>query len=291
MASGRMLQRKISKSHDVAMLMERVSAELGMEHGPFAALLFTWCIAHADREGRMHGDPRIVRADVFPLVEHITVTHIATYLQHMQVLGLIAWYEVDGRRWIAFPKFDDSQPGLRKDKESKSVAPEPNHGTPVADARVDGPRTELGRSKDGVSTDKLPAQKKGKEEKFKGREVAPAVLREPTPAFQVVEAWRTGWIERFKPVSGRAPDPTDADWKQAKNLLAAHAIDEALALVIRFLDDTDKFVAERGHMLRDLPSRLARYAKGDGPLFHAKPNAFAPSANFATAGDKTSEYT
>ena len=131
MASGRMLQRKISKSHDVAMLMERVSAELGMEHGPFAALLFTWCIAHQDVEGRMHGDPRIVRADVFPLVEQITAAHIGRYLWHMHQLGLLIWYQVEGRKWIAFPGFDGAQPGLRKDREPPSAAPHPEKGVPV----------------------------------------------------------------------------------------------------------------------------------------------------------------
>lgn len=132
MASGRMLQRKISKSHDMAMLIERVSAELGLEHGPFAALLFTWCIAHQDVEGRMHGDPRLVRADVFPLIEQITVVHIGVYLKHMHDLGLVIWYEVGGRRWLSFPGFGGAQPGLRKDREPPSAAPAPESGTPVA---------------------------------------------------------------------------------------------------------------------------------------------------------------
>lgn len=111
----------------------------------------------------------------------------------------------------------------------------------------------------------------------------------PTDCYRVVEAWQTGWAERFKPASGRPPEANDADWKQAKNLLAAHGLDATLALVTRFLDDTDKFVAERGHMLRDLPSRVARYAKGDGPLF--RPGNTAPSANFAEPGDVKEQYT
>lgn len=91
----------------------------------------------------------------------------------------------------------------------------------------------------------------------------------PTHAYQVVEAWKRGWVERFKPAEGRAPEPNDPDWKQVKNLLGRHGLEGTIALVSRFLDDTDKLVAERGHMLRDLPSRVARYAKGDGPLFRS----------------------
>lgn len=119
----------------------------------------------------------------------------------------------------------------------------------------------------GQSSEKPAFQSQKSESESTQKKQRQKAHGEPTPVFQVVEAWRTGWAERFKPVSGRAPEPNDADWKQAKNLLAAHTLDESLALVIRFLDDTDKFVAERGHMLRDLPSRLARYAKGNGPLF------------------------
>lgn len=131
MASGRMLQRKISNSHDVAALIERVSADMGCEHGAYAALLFTWCIAHQDVKGRMHGDPRLVRSAVFPLLDHITAVHVTAYLHHMQAVGLVLWYEVDGRRWLAFPGFDGSQPGLRRDREPESIVPEPEQGTPV----------------------------------------------------------------------------------------------------------------------------------------------------------------
>ncbi len=135
MASGRMLQRKISKSHDVAALMVRVSDDLGLEHGPFAALLFTWCVAHLDCEGRMHGDPRLVRAEVFPLIDVITVAHVGHYLSAMAKLELVIWYEHKGRRWLAFPGFSDSQPGLRKDRE-KSTFPSPEEGSRILDGNL-----------------------------------------------------------------------------------------------------------------------------------------------------------
>jgi hypothetical protein len=111
----------------------------------------------------------------------------------------------------------------------------------------------------------------------------------PNDSRLVVEAWEAGWIARFKPTDGKAPPATGADYKNAKGLIATYGLQKTIELVSRFLDDTDRWVAERGHMLRDLPSRVARYAKGDGPLF--KHGNTAPSANFAEAGDKTAEYT
>lgn len=131
MASGRMLQRKISQSHDVARLIEVVSDTMGLEHGPFAGLLFTWCLAHQDVAGRMHGDPRLVKGQVFPLIEQVNAHHVGGYLRHMHDLKLVVWYEVEGRRYLEFPKFEDNQPGLRKDREQPSIIPAPNHGVPV----------------------------------------------------------------------------------------------------------------------------------------------------------------
>lgn len=167
--------------------------------------------------------------------------------------------------------FSEKQANAGKQRHAKPANAEPAHKAPA-------------QPSESQSESHTQSEKKKKQ-----RPAKPAASSEPTPVFQVVEAWRNGWAERFKPASGRAPEPNDADWKQAKNLLAAHDLTETLALVARFLDDTDKFVAERGHMLRDLPSRLARYAKGDGPLF--RPGSIATSASFAEAGDKTAEYT
>jgi len=39
--------------------------------------------------------------------------------------GLVIWYEVDGDRFIAFPKFHENQKGLHVDREAESEVPEP----------------------------------------------------------------------------------------------------------------------------------------------------------------------
>ncbi len=138
MATGRMLQRKISKSHDVAALVDRVGASMGREHGAYAALLFTWCIAHLDVEGRMHGDPRLVRGEVFPLLDQVSVSDVEFYLNAMNELRLVLWYKRDGRQWLLFPGFAISQPYLRKDREPESLVPPPQtSGNDPADCRHD----------------------------------------------------------------------------------------------------------------------------------------------------------
>ncbi len=186
MATGRMLQRKISKSHDVAALIERVESEMGRDHGAYAALLFTWCIAHVDVEGRMHGDPRIVRSEVFPLLETVTTGHVTEYLRHIAGVGLAVWYHgPDGRKWLAFPGFDGSQPGLRKDREQKSTIPSPDQCTTVNA----GVTPELLRQPSGITPSEV--EEKRKEEKEKGARQNSADLGVPDNAKQrkTVDAW------------------------------------------------------------------------------------------------------
>ena len=51
MATGRMLRRKIA--------LDKRLAQLSSDR---ARLLFTWCIAFLDVEGRMLGDPVVIKA-------------------------------------------------------------------------------------------------------------------------------------------------------------------------------------------------------------------------------------
>lgn len=177
MASGRMLQRKISKSHDVARLIQNVCDDMGLEHGAFAALLFTWCISHQDVNGRMHGDPRLVRSEVFPLIEDIATSHVARYLGHMHAIGLVVWYEVGGRKWLEFPGFKDAQPNLRRDREPPSTIPDPSEGTPVGGGQSAGSPPAQLRLLAGPD----PGEEKIKRREEKGREGgrAPSELGKP----------------------------------------------------------------------------------------------------------------
>jgi hypothetical protein len=200
---------------------------------------------------------------------------------------MVVWYEVAGRKYLAFPKFDENQPGMRKDREPPSTIPSPDQGIPVNAGKLPA---QL-RLTDGKPPAEVEEKIKGSRKEVEGKErpASPRAPKQPTEVWQVVEIWQAGWVERFQPADGRAPKPDDVDCKQVKNLIATHGLEKTKALVVRFLDDTDKFVAERGHMLRDLPSRVARYAKGDGPLFKA--GNVAPREAVEVGGDVTEEWT
>ena len=73
-----------------------------------AKLLFSWMICHCDDEGRMEGEPNIVKAVVFPL-EKIKPVKIGEYLHEMSKIGLIKWYKVDGKRYIELENWDTFQ--------------------------------------------------------------------------------------------------------------------------------------------------------------------------------------
>ncbi len=94
-------------------------------------LALTWLITFADKEGRTHGDPAVVRARIFPRRDDITLAQMEGYIQEWQAAGIIQWYEAKGDRWISFVAFDKNQPGLRKEKEPDSeIPPSPGWAPP-----------------------------------------------------------------------------------------------------------------------------------------------------------------
>jgi len=125
MAQGRMLLRKISVNHVLPRLIELVVERMGPEHGGYVLALHAWLIPHLDVEGRMFGDPLLVKGMVMPLIRRVTAEQIEQYLIAMAELDLIQYYERDGVRWIAADGFSRCQPGLRKDREPPSGAPAP----------------------------------------------------------------------------------------------------------------------------------------------------------------------
>lgn len=111
MPDGRFLAKSISHNQELAS----VSIE--------AALLFTWCIPHLDREGRMPGHPALVKSIACPMRPEITVESVPELLRSLGGRGLIRWYEVDGKQVLEFPGFKNHQRGARLDREAASRLP------------------------------------------------------------------------------------------------------------------------------------------------------------------------
>lgn len=114
MARGRMISKEITLDKRVNDLS-----------GDTSRLAFTWLVTFADCEGRVHGDPAVVRSLLFPRRTDVTVPDVEKFIREWHDCGLVEWYEADGDRWIAFPKFSSHQVGLRKDREAPSSIPAP----------------------------------------------------------------------------------------------------------------------------------------------------------------------
>jgi len=143
MADGRMLRRRIALDKRLAELSDHA-----------ARLIFTWCIAFLDVDGRMTGDPVVIKAMVFPLLKDITGEVIERALSELNETRLVVWYSVAGERYLYFPGFSKNQQ-VRRDREAASRIPPP----PTAGSTPGG-LPEQSRS--------APAEIKGKE--IKGKE-------------------------------------------------------------------------------------------------------------------------
>jgi hypothetical protein len=152
MARGRMLNRSISTDLKVA--------DLASEVGGFGVVFWTWLVAHLDRNGCAHAEPRILKGQVAPLIDEIDRELITRTLFVASRLGLIELYEVDGAPFLRFPKFEKNQVGLRKDREPDSGIPEPAYPDPETIRQPSGNDPEAIRTKG--------REGKGKEEKHKG---------------------------------------------------------------------------------------------------------------------------
>lgn len=112
--------RFISKSIAVNKQLRKVSLE--------ADYLFERCIPHLDREGRLEGDPEVVRAAVCPLRPEMTPEKVEEALLELHHMELVIWYEVEGEKYLAFPGFKNHQTGMKFDREAPSRIPNPPRG-------------------------------------------------------------------------------------------------------------------------------------------------------------------
>ena len=112
-AESRLIYSTISTS-------ERVSS-LGVK----GALLYTWLITHCDSQGRIPGKPKVVKHQVVPFLEEITVGDVEEVLEIMQQQNLIIRYQDSrGRSLIQVVDWWDWQTGLKYKAASHYEGPE-----------------------------------------------------------------------------------------------------------------------------------------------------------------------
>lgn len=164
MARGRFISKEVSIDKKVNSLSS-----------PWSMLGFTWLLTHADREGRTHGDPELVKSMIFARQQDISIADVEGFIREWNTVGLVNWYEVDGEMYIEFPNFDKHQVGLRKDKEPAStIPPNPNP------ERTNSAKVPEGFRKDSVN---CPSELKEKliELKEEGKEEEKKKPSSPTP--------------------------------------------------------------------------------------------------------------
>jgi hypothetical protein len=79
---------------------------------------------YCDDHGRGRYDPRLVRADCFPLDDEVTAETVGRWLQALEMAGVIARYEAGGKQYFACVHWDEHQP-LRHKRKSYIPAPAP----------------------------------------------------------------------------------------------------------------------------------------------------------------------
>ena len=158
-----MVSRRVTRSFKVAALKSDT-----------ARLFFTWLIPYLDVEGRMEASPGLIKADLFPLLGHITFRVINRLLRELSDAGLIILYECNGKLYLQLCQFIEHQRNLRKDREAPSKYPPPPD-------IYSGPTPDLLRSESGPT----PAQAKLREEKI--REAKGPDTKQPVDNSAVIE--------------------------------------------------------------------------------------------------------
>lgn len=90
---------------------------------PLAQLLFDRMLTQADDQGRMLGDPKVIKSLCMPLVNRASPKAIAKWLEQIETQGMIVRYEVDGTSLIQFVNWWDHQSGMKKSYPSRLQPP------------------------------------------------------------------------------------------------------------------------------------------------------------------------
>lgn len=127
-------RRAVYPSAATSLSLARCSVE--------AQLLFTRLIAAADDQGRLQGDPLLVKAQCVPLIDKATAKAVDRWLGELEKHGMVVRYEASDQPLVQIVKWWEHQGWLRHLFPSRWPAPNgyedrtKGHGT-SADAQPD----------------------------------------------------------------------------------------------------------------------------------------------------------
>jgi hypothetical protein len=90
-----------------------------------ARLLYIGLITFADDEGRLKGSPALLRSEVFPYDEDVSIKDVGRWLADIIKLNLVKEYMVDDESYLFHPKWSEYQT-LRADRRKESHVPAPD---------------------------------------------------------------------------------------------------------------------------------------------------------------------
>lgn len=114
MARMRTLKPEFAKSEAIACLPRDVRLHF--------ALLWTY----ADDAGRGADNPKLIKAELWPLDDEVTAAVVEEWQACLAAHGRIVRYEVDGRRFFEIVNFEEHQ---KPQHPKASIIPEPNGNT------------------------------------------------------------------------------------------------------------------------------------------------------------------
>jgi hypothetical protein len=282
MAQGRFLHKRISVNRDLPKLMAELDARYGFGHGAYCSVLFTMMLPWIDVEGRLHGDPCIVKGRCVPRVAELTLERVELFLGALDAAGLVVWYEANGDRWLWFPGFEKSQPGLRKDREESSQCPPPpasrrsDSGAPPA---APCPPPEPSRPPSGAppippGQGEVEAEVQDQGEGEARAERAPGFAHlGDTFGEALARLYQELWIERYRPADGIPPATGKPQCMMLQALAQKHEPGNVAQWLRAYLRDDKAFLVERRHSLRWFPEELDRYRTAAPTKGPAQPRA------------------
>lgn len=144
-----------------------------------------------DREGRIIGDIRFLKSDLFPMMGDISYEDIQRALDYFEQRKMIVRYEIEGRKYLQAVNFKRYQPNLEREAESRIPAPPPKpQNVPVVPTQeaqaIDTDREPDAEPKPEpitVDLEPIPVQEtKTETEPVMVAEINPSSTQAPAPA-------------------------------------------------------------------------------------------------------------
>lgn len=239
-------------------------------------LLFMGLISQADDEGRLRGNPALIRSQLFPYDEDVTASVVSQELVAIERVGLIVRYAVDGQQFIWVRNFSKHQtinkPTASKlppppDVTSPAPLPEDYGSTPVAQG-MEAAELACGRGNAplpedyGSATVGVPPKRreeKGREEKGNTTTPTGVAARPSNPSWELLEAACDVLGIEATDYGGER----DKQLAAAKRLLKKHSTDDVIAC-LRWLH-SDEWRRSHGIDLMTVEQNMARWIGANRP--------------------------